>query len=45
MMWRGVDQVRVGNGVERGRSSKGRGMGFGFGLIKNVRIFFFALHL
>ena len=25
MMWRGVDQVRVGDGVERGRSSKGRG--------------------
>jgi len=24
MMWRGVDQVRVWDGVERGRSSKGR---------------------
>ena len=25
MVWRGVDQVRVGDGVERCRSSNGRG--------------------
>ena len=25
MMWRAVDQVRVGDDVERGRSSKSRG--------------------
>ena len=25
MVWRGVDQVRVGDGVEKVRSSKGKG--------------------